>query len=113
MDIGVGRHYLKTRHRQFGREWIYDAISNDGLMWDVLDNPGVVQRMLKLGYDGTFVAESDSHLGRSIFIPSPDQVRMVKWVTGVQDSWGDKDDYYTFKKDGFSQFQSPQAYIKQ
>lgn len=109
MDIGVGRHYIQNRYREFGRQWIYDAISNDGLVWDALDNPGVVERMLKLGYDGTFVAEPDTHLGRSIFIPSPDQVRMVKWVSGVQDSWGDKDDYYTSKKDGYSQFYSPQV----
>jgi len=107
MDIGVGRHYIQTRHRQYGREWIYDAISNDGLAWDVLDKAGVVQRMLKLGYDGTYVAEPETHLGRSIFIPSADQVRMVKWVSGVQDSWGEKDDYYTRKSDGLSQFYGP------
>lgn len=97
MDIGVRRHYVKNRRRQFGHEWIYDAVRGDGLAWDALDNPGVVQRMLKMGFDGTFVAEPESWLGRSIFVPSPNQVRMVKWVRGSQDSWGEKDDYSTDK----------------
>jgi hypothetical protein len=63
--------------------------------------------MLRLGYDDTYVSEPETHLGRSIFVPSADQVRMVKWVTGVQDSWGDKDDYYTRKQDGLSHFYGP------
>lgn len=108
MDIGVGRHYIQTRRREYAREWIYDAIFSDGLSWDVLDNPNVVQRMIKLGYDGTFVAEPDTYLGRSIFIPSPDQIRIVEWARGAQDSWGDKDDYYVSNKDGYGRFNSPQ-----
>lgn len=107
IDIGVRQIYIKHIHREFGRQWIYDAINDGGLAWDALDHPGVVERMLKLGYDGTFVSEPDAYLGRSIFIPSPDQVRMVKWVTGVQDSWGDKDDYYISNEDGYGKLQSP------
>lgn len=112
MDVGVARYYIKNRHREFGRQWIYDAIESDGLNWDALDNPGVVQRMLKLGYDGTFVAEPNSYLGRSIFVPSPDQVRMVQWVTGMQQSWGDRDDYFTTKKDGLRQLNRPDLVVK-
>lgn len=107
IDIGVGRHYIQNRHRNFGMEWIYDAVEAEGLAWDVLDQPNVVERMIKLGYDGTYVAEKDTYMGRSIFIPSPNQVKMVKWVKGVQDSWGEKEDYYTKKKDGLSQFHGP------
>jgi len=107
IDYMITKNYLQHRHCNSAREWIYDAIEQEGLVWDALDNPGVVERMLKLGYDGTFVAEPNTYLGRSIFIPSPNQVRMVKWVTGVQDSWGDRDDYYTSKKDGYSNFYYP------
>ena len=73
-----------------------------GLNWDALDNPGVVKRMQQLGYDGTFVAEPDTWLGRSIFVPSANQVRMVKWVTGAQKEWGEKENWEIKKKDGFS-----------
>ena len=107
IDIGVGRHYLQTRSRSNGQEWIYDAISNEGLAWDVLDHPGVVERMTKLGYDGTFVEESNSYLGRSIFVLAADQVRMSHWVNGPQADWGEKDDYFTRKKDGISNFHGP------
>lgn len=74
---------------------------------DCLDNPQVVQRMVALGYDGTFVAEPESHIGRSIFVPSSDQIKIDLWTKGFQEEWGDKDDYYTRKKDGLNHFYGP------
>lgn len=102
IDLGVQRYYLKG-----GMNWIYNAVGGDGLDWDALDKPGVVDRMKKLGYDGTFVSEPDTHIGRSIFVVSPEQVRLVGWVKGPQDEWGDKDDYYTTKQNGFNNFYGP------
>jgi hypothetical protein len=107
IELGVGKHYLQTRYSQHGREWIYHAVDGDGLNWDALDNPGVIQRMTKLGYDGTFVAEPHTSLGRSIFVPSSDQIQIVKWVNGPQEDWGDKDDYYVKRYGGFGKFYSP------
>lgn len=104
VDIGIGRNYLNG-----GTDWIYHAVGQGGLSWDVLDKPGVVERMKKLGYDGTFVSEPDSSLGRSIFVVDPSQIKIVGWVRGQQEDWGDKDDYYTKKKDGFDHFYSPNS----
>jgi hypothetical protein len=100
VDLGVERYYLKNRRLEKPRDWIYYAVTSMGLNWDALDNPGVVQRMQQLGYDGTFVAEPHTWLGRSIFVPSADQVRMVKWVKGAQAEWGEKEDWNIKKKDG-------------
>lgn len=102
IDLGIKRHYLQDRRLEKPYDWIYHAVTSMGLNWDALDNPGVVKRMQQLGYDGTFVAEPDTWLGRSIFVPSANQVRMVKWVTGAQKEWGEKENWEIKKKDGFS-----------
>lgn len=107
VDIGISRYYIQDSRRRFGREWIYDTISSDGLAWDALDNPKVVQKMIQFGYDGTFVSDPDTSLGRSIFVPKSDQIRIVKWFDRKQDSWKEKDDYYISKKDGYDHLQSP------
>lgn len=107
IDIGVGRYFIRP-----GREWIYNAVKTQGIEWDVLDNPQVIDRMKKLGYDGTFVAEPSSYLGRSIFVINPDQVRIIKWIQGGQPDWGDKDDYYTRKINGLDQlFPKPKEFL--
>lgn len=93
IDLGVQRHWINPKRDEFAHQWIYNAVGTDGLDWDVIDNPNVIQRMRALGYDGTFVQEPESSLGRSIVVFSPDQVRMVRWVNGPQREWGQKDDY--------------------
>jgi hypothetical protein len=107
MDLGVRRVYLRKRTYEFPNQWVYEAIGPDGLDWDCLDNPGVVQKMVALGYDGTFVSEPESHIGRSIFVPSSDQIKIDTWSSGVQRSWGKKDDYFTKKQEGLNQFHAP------
>lgn len=107
IDLGIRRVYLNNRRYSFAHEWIYEAIGPGGIDWDCLDNPEVIKRMQALGYDGTFVQESDTHIGRSIFVPSSDQIKIVEWVNGPQDTWGDKDDYGTKKVDGREMFYGP------
>ena len=112
IDIGVRRVWLQNRNHSFAHEWIYEVIGNDGVDWDILDNPQVIDRMKKLGYDGTFVQEPESHLGRSIFVVSPDQIFVSRWLKNVRETpqeWGDKDDWYTRKIDGKAQLFSPMS----
>lgn len=66
MDIGVSRYYIKDDY------WIYNAIESEGLNWDVLDNPEVVNRMKELGYDATYVGEDEGR--RSIFVLDNKQI---------------------------------------
>jgi hypothetical protein len=78
MDIGVQRHRIEkdfAKNKDYG--WIYYAVSTGGLHWDVLDNPKVADSMKRLGYDGTFVHEYHSELDRSIFVMSPEQIKIV------------------------------------
>lgn len=107
IDYMISKNYLQHRNRQTARDWIYDAIEKNGLVWDALDHPGVTDRMIRLGYDGTFVHEPDTNLGRSIFVVSPNQVKMVKWVTGIQKDWGDKDDWQTKNVAGYQKLIKP------
>lgn len=107
IDYMINKRYLQTSRRENTRQWIYDAIDREGIVWDALDNPKVIQKMKQLGYDGTFVAEPDTNLGRSIFIPDPNQVRMVEWLKSDSESWGTPEDYYTKTKNGLSQLFSP------
>lgn len=78
IDVGVRRISVDSdyaRNHDYG--WIYNAIGN-GLHWDMLDKPKIVQAMKYLGYDGTFVHEPDSdETGRSIFVMEPSQIRIV------------------------------------
>jgi hypothetical protein len=37
--------------------WIYDLLETDGINWQVLDCPGITNRMKELGYDETYVDE--------------------------------------------------------
>jgi hypothetical protein len=80
IDYMITRNYLQHERRPTERDWIYDAIDSGGLVWDVLDEPGVVHKMTALGYDGTFVHEPDTSQGRSIFITFSDQVQIIDWV---------------------------------
>lgn len=108
IDLGVGRHYLRTGlGSDFELQWIYYAVSSMGLNWDVLDNPASVAELQKLGYDGTFVAEPDTWLGRSIFVLDPAQIRMIGWHKKPESSWGNKEDYLIQKKDGLQHFSGP------
>ena len=94
MDIGVSRYYLRNHSFEFAHQWVYYALENNGLSWDVLDNKQCVANMVTLGYDGTFVEESEQSVGRSIFVPSADQIKIVGWASGEQPEWGHPDDYY-------------------
>jgi hypothetical protein len=110
IDIGVRRIWLRNRRYEKANQWIYEAVGMDGLDWDCLDNPQVIQNMKKLGYDGTFVQENQSRTGRSIFVPDANQIRIVKWVKGFQPSWGEEEEYYTQKnKEGYSHFYGPEG----
>ena len=80
-DEGGARYIDMMIHRinikPDDNDWIYELIDSGGVHWDVMDDPGVIQRMKKLGYDGTFVHEPDDKSGRSIFVFSPDQVQII------------------------------------
>ena len=65
--------------------------------------------MKKLGYDGTFVEESQSRIGRSIFIPDSNQIAIVKWFKGNQPDWGEEEEYYTQKVNGYNHFYGPEG----
>lgn len=104
IELGINKHYLHTRLDEFAYQWIYHAVAHGGLAWDCLDNPGVIERMTSLGYDGTFVEEPESSIGRSIFVPSADQIKIDMWHKGKQDIWKHKDDYRVKKKNGLSLF---------
>jgi hypothetical protein len=100
IDLGVHRHYITPQKYNYPHEWIYAAISSGGIDWDALDNPQVVTRMKSLGYDGTFVSEREGDMGRSVFLVSPDQVRIIDWNNKTRDpnyepepSWDDDDDF--------------------
>lgn len=61
--------------------WIYHLVGSGGVIWDVLDEPKVVQKMQSLGYDGTFVDEPNhKNNDRSIFVISEKQIKIVKWI---------------------------------
>lgn len=107
IDLGVKRIYLNSSKNQRPIDWIYNAIHNEGLDWDCLDNPNVIKKMKSLGYDGTFVAEPNSYFGRSIFICDKSQIQIIGWYKGTQEKWGNKEDYYTRKIDGYSKLFSP------
>jgi hypothetical protein len=110
IDIGVQRFWLRNRRYERPTQWIYEAVGMDGLDWDCLDNPQVIQNMKKLGYDGTFVQERESRTGRSIFVPDADQVKIIKWFKGEQSDWGEEEEYYTHKnKEGYSHFYGPEG----
>ncbi len=113
MDIGIRRHYLNPQKYDFPHQWIYEAIGNYGLDWDTIDNPEVVQRMKNLGYDGTFVYDPETYLGRTIFVTSPDQVRIDTWTDtrrgGLNPAWGHQDDWYTRKVDGYDTLIKPEG----
>ncbi len=94
IDIGVSRYLVDGN-------WIYHAVGSGGLAWDVLDNEESVRVMVGLGYDGTFVDE-DKGLGRSIFVPSADQVRIVEWLRGGDEDWGN---YSIRKRDGYGELE--------
>lgn len=100
IDIGVKRTYLRNRNYNYAHQWIYEAVGPEGIEWDCLDNPQVVDRIKKLGFDGTFVQENNQYVGRSIFVPDADQVRIIEWVKGKQWQWGHKDDWYTKNVNG-------------
>ncbi len=84
IDLGVGRHYIEALKEQALKwdepeeSWVYAAVENEGLNWDVLDNAECVKRMAELGYDGTTVAEPDTYAGYSWAVFSPEQARFVR-----------------------------------
>jgi len=107
-DIGIQKYYIKD-----DTDWVYNAIGTGGLHWDVLDNDQVVERMRQKGYDGTFVYEPDSYLGRSIFVLSSDQIEIMKWYNEPQLSWGELEDYTFNPKDGILSFQGDNSELVQ
>lgn len=70
LDVGVSSYPAKEG-------WIYYVIGTEGLLWDALDNPEVVNRMKELGYDGTYVDENEPGK-RSIFVLDNKQIYPVK-----------------------------------
>jgi len=90
IDLGVGRHYLRDRTNHFAHQWIYNAVGHGGLVWDVLDVPGSIQKLKTMGYDGTFVNEPEDQAGRSIFVPDGNQIVIDQW----NPTWHDPDEDY-------------------
>ena len=56
--------------------WIYYSL-DDGIVWDVLDEPSFVKKLTKLGYDGTIAGESIEFGKRSLFISNLDKIKKV------------------------------------
>ena len=79
IDIGVRRHYLTPQRDYHTLQWAYYGLDRGGLVWDVLDSPGSVERLARMGYDGSWVSEPHDATGRSVFVLKPDQVRMIGW----------------------------------
>lgn len=79
IDIGVAQYWLNPQRDEFPMQWAYHGLDGNGLVWDVLDCPGSVERLKRLGYDGTWVSEPNDDSGRSVFVPDADQIRMVEW----------------------------------
>lgn len=80
IDLWVSRHYIPddfARTRTY--DWVYEFITTNGIKWDVLDDPLVVNSMKKLGYDGTFTDEPEDHTGRSIFVLDASQIKIVEY----------------------------------
>lgn len=96
IDLGVRRNYITPKRDDFPHQFIYNAIGPEGVDWDLLDNPQVVQRMKQLGYDGTFVQEQ-SQSGRSVFVCDANQIRVIDWnnksryAPEVEDDFEDDD----------------------
>mgnify|MGYP003542699302 FL=1 len=109
IDLGVRRVYLKNRYYSYTHQWFYVVVGINGSDWDCLDNSQVIQKMKQLGYDGTFVEEKESNIGRSIFVPDASQIRIVQWFSGKQPVWGQKDDYYKNYKTGDLEFHPSNA----
>ncbi len=70
---------FSSRSEETYPEWIYELLGDGGIIWDVMDDEGVVQRMKALGYDGTFVNEPNDHSGSSVFVVSPEQIKIIEW----------------------------------
>ena len=87
-EIGVTTFPVPSRSKKtekFGfpvpqYDWIYHLIGSGGLAWDALDNPQVSASMKRMGFDGTFVSESEEHGGRSVFVPDSSQIKIVEWT---------------------------------
>jgi hypothetical protein len=101
IDVGVRRSSVGDDFARSGNyNWIYNAIG-DGLHWDMLDKPKIVQAMKYFGYDGTFVHEPDGdETGRSIFVMDPSQIRIVSvsrnHKANMQNDDDFDDDYETY-----------------
>jgi hypothetical protein len=88
IDIGVRRYYLNPQKDEFPLQWAYHGLDREGLNWDILDNPQCVKKLVELGYDGSWVAEPNDPSGRSVFVVSPDQIRLAEW--NKFDKWIDQ-----------------------
>ena len=69
IEVGVGAFPIKDE------SWIYHLIGRNGLMWDALDNAGVVARMKERGYDATYVEEGNGK--RGVFVVDSNQIYPV------------------------------------
>ena len=58
-------------------DWIYEAVQNGGILWDVLDDSKFVNKMKELGYDGTMVEEKSQEEGRSLFICNLNKIKIL------------------------------------
>lgn len=87
IDIGVQRYYINDLKKSSERNhdpienWVYVAIGNEGVSWDVMDNEACVKRMQELGYDGTTVYEPDTYTGFSWAVFKPEQVKFVRFLS--------------------------------
>jgi GNAT superfamily N-acetyltransferase len=70
---------FSSRSEETYPEWIYELLGDGGIIWDVMDDEGVIKRMKALGYDGTFVNEPNDYSGSSVFVVSPDQIKIIDW----------------------------------
>jgi len=80
-DVYIKPHQqkLKKEHEddELDHSWVYNFVRGGGLDWEVLDNPKSVNRMLQLGYDGTYVHEPHDEEGSSLFVPNGDQIKHI------------------------------------
>lgn len=84
LELGLRKHYLFPRDhwRNEGLPefaWAYQHLEKEGLPWDLIDHPETTRRLLKLGYDSTWVHEPELPSGRSLYVPHPAKVKILGW----------------------------------
>ena len=92
-DIYVPEDFDPGKQEVSNWDWIYWVVGN-GIVWDVLDEPNFVKKLLAFGYDGTVVDENNPELKdkKSIFIARLEKIGDIEQVFDDEDDEDDEDD---------------------